>query len=303
MNKLLLHIAGLLAFWMLLSGFIFTPPPPFIVKSGPAIYQGPGNIVTSALGWWGLRGYSLAYSTGSNNAAQVCDTATGLTCSTIVILANGNFDSATASASLACAVACSVVTLYDQSGNAHNMTCSPIGVCPALAFNCLGVLPCMTFLGSSSQIMNTGALTSSAQQNTYSAVAQRTGTFTAVNTVFDTATFGTALYFTASANTCAVYPGTTALTATCNDSTWHAMNALLNGSSSIINVDGSESSPGGAGTNGTGTPNRIGGSTTAAQYLTGTFFEAGTWHAASSSTQRNALCHNQNAYWSLGLSC
>lgn len=114
--------------------------------SAPA-YTGPGDVVSGATLFWGLRGYTAAYSTGSNPAAKVCNATTFTTCSTINILSNGKFDTATASGSAACATTCVVSELFDQTGNGNNATCASAAVCPTLTFNCITTLPCMTFAG------------------------------------------------------------------------------------------------------------------------------------------------------------
>ena len=58
-------------------------------------YTGPGDIVSGATAWYGLRAYNAAYATGSNNAVnyrRASDNAT----QNGVILASGAFDIATA---------------------------------------------------------------------------------------------------------------------------------------------------------------------------------------------------------------
>lgn len=63
--------------------------------AGPA-YSGPGDVVAGATGWWSVaRGYSAAYSTGSNKGANL-RRASDNTTQDILILSNGNFDSASA---------------------------------------------------------------------------------------------------------------------------------------------------------------------------------------------------------------
>lgn len=60
-----------------------------------ASYTGPGDIVTSATAWYGLRAYNAAYATGSNksiNVRRASDNAT----SDIVILSSGALDIASA---------------------------------------------------------------------------------------------------------------------------------------------------------------------------------------------------------------
>jgi hypothetical protein len=133
-------------------------------QSAPS-YTGPGDVVGSALGWWGLRAYNAAYATGSNPAAIICNQSTFTTCSTINILSNGKFDAATASGSSACATTCVIKQLYDQTGNGHHLTCSSGTACPVLTFNCIGSLPCMTF--AAAQPMAASGPASTAQPYTW----------------------------------------------------------------------------------------------------------------------------------------
>ena len=62
-------------------------------------YAGPGDQVASATAWYGLRGYSAAYATGSNDALTVrCSSGSNATNTyAIVILTTGALDIATAS--------------------------------------------------------------------------------------------------------------------------------------------------------------------------------------------------------------
>jgi hypothetical protein len=58
-------------------------------------YTGPGDIVTGATAWYGLRAYNAAYATGSNNAINV-RRASDNSSENIVILSTGKLDIATA---------------------------------------------------------------------------------------------------------------------------------------------------------------------------------------------------------------
>lgn len=58
-------------------------------------YVGPGDIVSGATAWYGLRAYNAAYATGSNKAINV-RRASDNTTQDILILSNGNLDIASA---------------------------------------------------------------------------------------------------------------------------------------------------------------------------------------------------------------
>lgn len=115
----------------------------------PAGYVGPADVIPSPLGWWGLRAVSKSYAApGTNPAAIICDASTLTTCSTVNVLTNGNFDTATAAALPQCATACAVKQLFDQTGGGRHLVAAAAASAPALTFNCIGTLPCMTFNAS-----------------------------------------------------------------------------------------------------------------------------------------------------------
>ena len=58
-------------------------------------YVGPGDIVSGAIAWYGLRAYNLAYTTGTNKAINI-RRASDNTTTDIVILTSGALDIATA---------------------------------------------------------------------------------------------------------------------------------------------------------------------------------------------------------------
>ena len=62
---------------------------------GSPSYTGPGDVVSGATAWYGLRAYNAAYATGSNKAINI-RRASDNTTTNIVILSNGNLDIATA---------------------------------------------------------------------------------------------------------------------------------------------------------------------------------------------------------------
>lgn len=64
-------------------------------KASSASYQGPGDVVSGATVYVGVRAYNAAYATGSNNALNVRRASDNST-SNIVILSNGNLDIASA---------------------------------------------------------------------------------------------------------------------------------------------------------------------------------------------------------------
>lgn len=257
-------------------------------QGGGGGYTGPGDIVASALGWWGLRAYNAAYATGSNPAADVCDVAVGTTCSTINIKSDGSFDAATAAASAACTVACSVKTLYDQSGGGNNLIQSIVANRPVLSFSCIGSLPCMIFASHGLQKLMS---VTQAQPFTISSVAERTGSFTSFNFIGPVAD-GNGLYFANAADTAETYCGS-GITKAATDGAFHALHSICNGASSVIDVDNSTTT-GNAGS-GTNTANPTFGDTGNA--YVGHATEMGWWGSAFSAGNITSMSANQHAYW------
>lgn len=88
-------------------------------------YRGPGDVVSGAAVWYGLRGYNNAYATGSNKAINV-RRASDSTAQDILILGNGMLDIATANTfagtdatATASATASTTIALTGASSTPH----------------------------------------------------------------------------------------------------------------------------------------------------------------------------------------
>jgi hypothetical protein len=279
-------------------------------SGGAAAFSGPGDVVSGAKAWWGLRAYSLAQA--GTKAANVCNSGDA-NCANVNTLANGNFDVATAQgAPLSCGGGggtCTIKTLYDQSAA---LSCTGSVACdlsnatpasrPTLVFNCLGSLPCMAFSGTQSLSQTITFAAANAQPVTLSAVQMRTGNFTtSQSTNATTSVNGPELGFGSSANTAAIFAGST-VTLAATDSAAHAIQGLFSGASSIINVDGVDSTPGNAGAQGLQFETEFGGDGFGVS-MVGRMFEGGNWSVGFTGTQRTNMCHNQFTYWGTATSC
>jgi hypothetical protein len=95
-----------------------------VVKSSGGGYSGPGDVVSGATAWYGLRAYNAAYATGSNNAINVRRASDNST-QNIVILSTGNLDIATANtfagsdATATCTIATTTATCTGASSTPH----------------------------------------------------------------------------------------------------------------------------------------------------------------------------------------
>lgn len=87
-------------------------------------YTGPGDVVSGAKVWWGLRAYNAAYATGSNPAVTV-RRASDNTTQNINILSNGNLDVASANtfagqdATASCTISSTTATCTGASSTPH----------------------------------------------------------------------------------------------------------------------------------------------------------------------------------------
>jgi len=260
-------------------------------------YTGAGDVVTGAYAWAGLRSYSSA--SRGTKVARVCN-ASDTNCADINSLSSdGSFDLATAQASpLSCADdACTVKTMYDQSGASScggpcDLTQATIASRPTLKFNCGASLPCLHFTGT--QILESGNMGPYSVPFTYAAVAERTS-------VSSTVFFGTyyaRFYFTGSAGTIALINGAE-FDGSATDNAMHSLLGIFNGASSVIVSDGT-SSTGDAGATGQLGSDHI--SFGAAPFgsglnLTGYIREGGIWQIGFSSGQRTSMNSNQHTFW------
>ena len=261
-------------------------------------YVGPGNVVSGAVAWWGLRGYNAAVSDGTHKAANICR-ASDTTCRDINILSNGKFDLSTAS-SFCASTTCTVDGLYDQTGNGHDLVDAITAHRPTLTFNCLNTsLPCMTMSSAQTNpLSSVGTGITQAQPLTISTVAQWTGTANGFASIISDAQENIALYFHETANQVGLYAGSTSAGGTANTGTWYALQGVFNGSSSSINIDGTSTtlSPGAAGL-ASSTNTGIFGNNFGSDTLVGSMTESGLWPSALSTSTQASLDSNQQTYW------
>jgi hypothetical protein len=268
-------------------------------------YTGPGDLVASALSWYGLRAYNATWADGAHVAVALIRASDSHTCSVLLTTAGdlGNTTSCSNSGengqSLSTwgnATTMKVTTLYDQSG-ALNVVQATDAARPVLTLNCLNTSkPCMTFSGAQFLVAS-NSLTN--QPVSISAVVRRTGTFT---TQGDIISGNNGVFFTTSANQLGGYFGSTA-SVSATDNVWHAAQWAINGSSSAMNVDGTLTSSMVFGALQLSNGYQLGAQSGTTSPLTGNITEVGVWGSALNSTQMTNLCHNQYTYWATSTSC
>jgi hypothetical protein len=271
------------------------------VSISAASYQGPGDIVSSASVWYGLRCYNSAYTGNVADVYAPADaTHTLLTCSS-----GGTINQTLQALSTTCAVSCTVKTLYDQTVSGLNLTQATIANRPTFIINCLGSLPCMSFDGSATFLNNVSFSTIS-QPYTFSAVNQ--------GTIPGGITFGALMtansnsigwYWSNSSNLIQFNWGAAPVTATATNSTWHNFQFVADngGGNSNVNVDGTGNALNLASGAGVQTNFYLGSEPGPSNVMLGKVGEIGIWPIGFSSGQKTSMCHNQFIYWGTPTSC
>lgn len=353
---------------------------PYGGSKAAVTYTGPGDVVSGATAWYGLRAYSSAQIGGTQKAVNLrrasdnttCDfdintsgnlggtdsgcgtgvglslaafatqdaTCTGTIASTTLTCASasstphtgstltgagltqpsyivscGTFTGGAGTCTLNVAQTVSVgetITMtyglfvteaYDQTGNGSNATQATAGSQLQLLPTCISAKPCMNGVSSATQYLQ-GTIASITQPYSYSAVTERTGNTSSFGGIISNrSSAGTSTYFNNSTNSVSGFGGAS-VTATASDLSLHAIQFIVNGASSAINVDGTNTT-GNFGTQTGSTTISFGVDSTFAtpHYITGYLGEGGDWPIAFNSTQYGNLCHNQFLYWGTSTSC
>lgn len=265
------------------------------VASGGGGYSGPGDVVASAVGWWGLRAYSAAYATGLGNAAEIC-TAADAACTVIHVTSAGALNSSDLTTS-GCSVitTCTVKTLYDQSGNGHNCVNATEANRPTFRPN--GVSS-----GKPSMFLNSAKSLSCASLPTTTVPWSFVGVAS-----FHSDPGGNTRFFTAndpvgllgsSGKHWSIYGGSVA--SSTFTSTLDVFNAIVGrtdgtASGGVMNVSGNVDTGLAPGSGSTGTPGGFGQSSP----ITGDACEAGYWGSNFSTGNTTAMVSNMQTYWGI----
>lgn len=260
-----------------------------IPVSGGPTYVGPGDIVSGAAMWWGLRAYNAAYAVGGANPAIDLVDQAGANPITINILSNGALDLASVAAWV---TAHSVTTIlvakwYDQTGGGFHLLQGTNANRPLLVLSGLGINPVVQFVQASSTTVVASSVYTQAQPLSCSIVYEKTTSGTC-----DIISSGCAIV-AQGANDLRMFAGGV-LDAVANDNVFHAAQTVFNSASSAAYIDG-VTTTGNAGTAGASNNPEIGGAVLS-NALQGNVFEGGFWPLGFSSIQAGALNSNQHTY-------
>ena len=252
-------------------------------------YTGPGDIVSSAFAWWGLRAYSAA-TRGTNCVELRRDS--DHTAQPFVTLSDGKLDVGSIT-TFKGAANLYIRTLYDQSGNGRHLTQTTNSNQPRFNLADLGALPTIGGVGIDDDIMLTAALTLP-QPFTASVVAYYDGEAGIYAYAGETGSLavrigrrgGTAILDCGSEQSQTISNG------------WHSVHSVANGASSDICIDGTSNTKN-VGTNGfSSIATAFMSDAVGVAYWGQRTTEFGYWPTASwSSGDKSALSSNQHTYW------
>jgi len=264
---------------------------------GGCSYTGPVDVVAGPTILYSTRAASTA--TCGNKLMNVCNVS-DVACGDLSSSAStGKMVISTIGGSNCSIVTCTIKTWYDLSGNANDTTQSTIASRATFTVSCQNSQPCATCAGSC--IYASGSAISTTQPFTMISYAERTGATTSLNSIARSVTTTIILEFTTSANQAGITAGTLA-TATASDNAFHSINAVANGASSLLSIDGATATVS-ANTNAmsakvfcVGTGNNA--CTSAASGLNGNLTEVGIWGSTGFTTSNlTSMNTNQATFW------
>jgi hypothetical protein len=201
-----------------------------------------------------------------------------------------------------------VMKAYDQigvncSGAACTLIASSSATAPVLEPNCLGSRYCINFIRANSTILKIATGPTFTQPVTYSIVGEYATSGSGVGAWMANQSPIMEFLETAPANSLNLFGGASLTPVTSTDLVAHAWQAILNGSSSTVNVDNTLTN-GSSGSNNPAGAMSIGAYPTGADFNQGFIFEAAGYNSlAASTTQQTNMCHNQHVFYGTSTSC
>ena len=260
-----------------------------------AEYFGPGDVVSGATAWVGLRAYSLA-AIGSNAIRLRRDSDN--TEQDFVTLSTGALDLASIETFRGTSVLyCK--TLYDQTGNGFHATQTTASQQPIFLASGLNGQPALIGDGARNTLFGNSTVSPIPQPYTINAVCLfQAFSLVGGGTPFGGANFNGGMGHDAAAKAISIQAGGSLNQNARPAGVWYAINGVLNGASSVLAVNGTETT-GNAGSNdfagGSAGYNVMDWSST--QWQQGHWCESGVWPLGFSAGQRSAMNSNQTGFW------
>lgn len=259
----------------------------------PAAFQGAGDVVPGAGGYWALRCYTAAYAGAVATVKSPSDVlTTNISCNGV-----GSLSYAGTAIATTCAVSCTISTLNDQTGGGKDVTQATEASRPSYTDSCQNSRPCATFGGSASLVASGNSGTTFPQWASW--VGKRTGNTSALNAILKHSGNGLNIGFNSASGSVYAFAGNV-VTATATEASIHAVqNTIFNGgTSSSIYVDGSNTNTLNAGGTAPSGNIQIGGAA-GGQPLTGVFYEVGLWFSdqSANNSAMNTNQHSSSSGW------
>ncbi len=263
--------------------FLFPVP---LIGMGGAAYVGPGDVVSGASAWWGLRAYSAA-SIG-NNAVRLRRSSDNAE-QDFPTIAGGGLDAAAITSFKGGAATLTVRTLYDQTGNGNDATI--VGGTATFNISDLNSLPTFTCSNGLGTEFNASGPTIANQPFTVSSVFIDDSSGGSFPVLFRSGAGCDIFVEISSVPTVRLADGGT-FDASISASTWYALQAVFNNTSSTAYINGSGTNGSVAGTDGVGGTLRLWWNG-----LTARCTEMGVWASAFNGTEQSLIDNNQRSYW------
>ncbi len=289
--RLLAGAGAALAILALAAGLTRSPAHSLLgYGTGGGAYVGPGDVDTTIVIYYGLRGLSAAVAAPGTQKAVRLKRADATTAD-IVILSNGDLDVATASTFCTASPPCRVITIYDQANNGFDA--ASVGAGPLFTFSCIGSHPCMQFANTANDTLKSGIAAFISVPYTVVAVASRTGNFTTFNMMLADEGNNSDLLFNSTADQ-VIFPGGAGVVASATDGALHSVIGVDNNASTIVTVDGADTT-GSISSAGVSNLVQVGSNGSGNSFnLTGNYFEG--FFSTGALSTRSALSANQHAY-------
>lgn len=289
--------------------------------AGGSAYVGPGDIQSGAVAWYGLRAYSNAVAAPGTNKAiklsrladsHVCDIllgssgSLGLTTNCGTGGENGQSALSWMGTHVTCTGTISGTTLSCTGASGTPVANDMIGAAGVVG---LYVSSCGAFVaGVGSCTLNAppaANISTPEPVNFVNPVTVSTW-YDQSGNGFDAVQSVTPLFNPIGVNAVQVQANGVAVQATASDLALHGLQGVVNGASSVINIDGTETT---GTTNASAAGNHLclgsyghaGGCGTAK--LFGSFSELGAWVAVPSGGVRTSMCNNMRLYWGTPGTC
>jgi hypothetical protein len=291
-------------------------------QSPPTPYVGPGDIVSGANVFYGVRAYNAAYAAANGKLLNIVRSSDSHACDVLATPFGGmgvtascgtGGDNGQSAYSFCLGATCSVATLYDQSGalacggSACDLTQATSALQPPLQFYCSGAQPCIGPWGIG-RVMSRASSPTQGQPFTFSQVYELSASNLCSNnfcsflvsdaagnyvgSVYDTS--GGLDTFSLEANPIS----SRACSSFLARGVFHASQGVFNGNASTGFTDGSASScASGVGTAGMANSLLIGADGFGDDLANALMSEIGAWPGAFNGTQQSAMNTNQHSFY------